>query len=175
MNIIRMLSWNVNGLRAINKKGFRAWLEQDAPDILCIQETKVKDDQVPLELKSIPGFYSYFSSGDKKGYGGVGLFTRKEPNDVSFRLALENFNDENRVIKADFGSFVLFNVYFPNGKASNERLKYKLKFYDGFLDIMDNLKAQGRNIVICGDFNTAHEKKDLARPKQNEKISGFLT
>jgi exodeoxyribonuclease III len=170
----RILSCNVNGLRAIHKKGFIEWLEQDRPDILFIQETKSKEDQIPEPVKNVPGYHMYFHSGDKKGYGGVGLFTMKEPISVKYSLEIDGFDDEGRAIVADYGSFILYNVYFPNGKASEERLLYKLKFYDRFLELIDRQKAAGRKIVICGDVNTAHTELDIARPKQNEKISGFL-
>jgi len=171
---LRLLSWNVNGLRAIYKKGFLDWMMKDRPDILCLQETKSKEDQVPPELKSIPGYHTWFTSGNQKGRGGVGLFAREKPRSVRFTLGIDGFDDEHRAIVADYEDFILFNVYFPNGKASQTRLEYKLKFYDLFLDLVDRLKADGRRIVICGDINTAHKEIDLARPKQNEKISGFL-
>jgi len=171
---MRLLSWNVNGLRAIYKKGFLEWLRADSPDALCIQETKAALDQVPPQLRSVPGYHSCFTSGDRKGYGGVGLFSQKRPQSWAFSLGIPGFDDEHRVIMADFGDFLLFNVYFPNGKASKERLDYKLRFYDAFLDGITRLKEEGRSIVICGDLNTAHKEMDIARPKANEKISGFL-
>jgi exodeoxyribonuclease III len=171
---MRLLSWNVNGLRAILKKGFVDWLRRDTPDVLCLQETKVAVDQVPAELKCMPGYFSYFGSGERKGRDGVALFSKTKPLSVEYTLGIEGFEDEHRAIVADYGSFLLFNVYFPNGKASPERLAYKLKFYDVFLEHIDRLKAEGRRIVICGDVNTAHKEIDLARPKANEKISGFL-
>jgi len=171
---MRLLSWNVNGLRAVYKKGFVNWLMQDAPDVLCLQETKVTEDQIPEELGSLPGYFSYFGSGDRKGRDGVAIFSKTEPVSVQYSLGIEGFDDEHRAIAADFGDFLLINIYFPNGKASKERLDYKLKFYDHFLDNIDQLKKAGRNIVICGDVNTAHKEIDLARPRPNEKISGFL-
>ena len=174
MQTVRILSWNVNGLRAIYRKGFLNLLQRDSPDILCIQETKLLENQVPPRLKNIPDYYTVIPSGTKKGYGGVGLFTRDKPADIRFRLPIEDFDDENRVIIADYEKFILLNVYFPNGKASRKRLEYKLKFYDIFLKVIDDLKSEGRKIVFCGDVNTAHKEIDLARPKQNERISGFL-
>jgi exodeoxyribonuclease-3 len=171
---MRLLSWNVNGLRAIYRKGFLDWLMKESPDLLCLQETRLGKDQVPLELKDLPGYISYFSAGERKGYGGVALYTRIKPQSVGLGLGIEGFDDEGRAIVADYGGFILFNVYFPNGKASSQRLQYKLKFYDRFLSMADRLKAKGRRIVICGDINTAHKEVDLARPKQNEKVSGFL-
>jgi exodeoxyribonuclease-3 len=171
---MRLLSWNVNGLRAILKKGFVEWLRRDMPDVLCLQETKVAVDQVPGELKSLPGYFSYFSSTERKGRDGVALFSKIEPFRVEYTLGIVGFNDEHRAIVADYGKFLLFNVYFPNGKASRERLEYKMRFYDVFLEHISRLKAEGRRIVVCGDVNTAHKEIDLARPKANEKISGFL-
>ena len=155
MPTIRILSWNVNGLRAVHKKGFLEWLQRDGPDILCVQETKSREDQIPSQVKNAPGYHTYFSSGDKKGYAGVGLFTREKPLSVKFSLEIDGFDDECRAIVADYGSFILFNVYFPNGKASKERLEYKMKFYDLFLEHVDRLKSEGHKIVICGDVNTA--------------------
>lgn len=174
MPSMRILSWNVNGLRAIHKKGFVDWLMIDRPDVLCLQEIKATEDQIPKDLKRLPGYSSYFSTGGRKGRDGVALFTKTEPRSLEYSLGFAGLDDEQRAIVADYGDFLLINVYFPNGKASKERLSYKMRFYDLFLDLMDRLVAEGRNIVICGDVNTAHKEIDLARPKPNEKISGFL-
>ena len=144
MRPMRLLSWNVNGLRAVYKKGFVDWLMQDAPDVLCLQETKVAEDQIPEELKSLPGYFSYFGSGDRKGRDGVAIFSKTEPVSVQYSLGIEGLDDEHRAIVADFGDFLLINVYFPNGKASKERLDYKLKFYDHFLDHIDQLEESGQ-------------------------------
>jgi exodeoxyribonuclease-3 len=174
MPVLRLISWNVNGLRAIYKKGFLDWFRGDMPDVLCLQETKAAADQVPAEIKGMPGYISYFGSGERKGRDGVAIFSKTEPMSVKYTLGILGFDDGHRAIVADYGQFLLFNVYFPNGKASPERLEYKLKFYDLFLEHINRLKAEGRRIVICGDINTAHKEIDLARPKANEKISGFL-
>ena len=174
MSSMRILSWNVNGLRAIYKKGFVDWLIKDRPDVLCLQEIKAAADQMPAELKELPGYLTYFSPGTRKGRDGVALFTRTEPLSLEYSLGFEGLDDEQRAIIADYRDFLLFNVYFPNGKASKERLSYKMRFYELFLDLMERLLAEGRNIVICGDVNTAHKEIDLARPKANEKVSGFL-
>jgi len=128
MPTLRLLSWNVNGLRAIYKKGFVDWLRRDMPDVLCLQETKVATDQIPAELKSMPGYFSYFGSGERKGRDGVALFSKTEPLSVKYTLGIDGFDDEHRAIVADYGQFLLFNVYFPNGKASPERLEYKLRY-----------------------------------------------
>ena len=171
---MRILSWNVNGLRAIHRKGFLDWLKQEQPTILCVQETKASEEQIPEELKNIEGYHAYYSSAEKKGYSGVGLFTESEPDDVEKNLGVRRFDTEGRVIKADYGKFVLFNVYFPNGKISRERLRYKMDFYEAFFLQVDKLRRRGKRLIICGDVNTAHKEIDLARPKENSRVSGFL-
>lgn len=174
MSVMRILSWNVNGIRAVYKKGFLRWFLKERPDILCIQETKAQEDQIPNEIKNVLGYHTYFSSADKKGYSGVGLFTKEKPNLIGRGFGIEKFDNEGRILIADYEKFLLFNIYFPNGKISRERLKYKMDFYDAFLDYVDELKNKGKKLIICGDVNTAHTEIDLARPKDNEKVSGFL-
>ncbi|MDP3067008.1 MAG: exodeoxyribonuclease III [Methanobacteriaceae archaeon] len=174
MSTIRVLSWNVNGVRAIHRKGFKKWFLEDKPDILCLQETKATKKQFPPDIRRLDGYHTYFSEAEKKGYSGVATYTRLEPQKVEQGFGIEKFDSEGRILITDFGEFLLFNIYFPNGKMSEERLRYKLAFYDSFLNYADNLKEAGRNIVVCGDLNTAHKEIDLTRPKENEKISGFL-
>jgi exodeoxyribonuclease-3 len=170
----RLLSWNVNGIRAVKNKGFLAWLNKESPDILCLQETKAQPDQLDADLKEIPGYHVYWNFPEKKGYAGVAVYTRTEPQNVKLDLDKSGFNTEGRVIIAEYGVFTLMNIYFPNGQMSPERLKYKMMFYDVFLDYADALVAAGKQLVICGDVNTAHKEIDLARPKENSKTSGFL-
>lgn len=174
MDKIRLISWNVNGIRAAQKKGFLDWLHLESPDIMCVQETKAHKEQLDSELADPDGYHSYFSSAVKKGYSGVVIYSKKEPLSVKCGFGIEKFDSEGRTLIADYGDFVLFNVYFPNGKASKERLEYKMEFYDAFLEYADTLKGRGKKIVVCGDVNTAHKEIDLARPKDNEKTSGFL-
>ena len=175
MKKLRLLSWNVNGIRAAQKKGFIDWLIKENPDILCLQETKAHPEQLSEELLNINGFKSYFSSSIvKKGYSGVAIYTKQEPLKVEHGFGISRFDDEGRIIIAEYKNFVLINIYYPNGKASEERLKYKMDFYDAFLDFAEKLKSKGKKLIICGDVNTAHKEIDLARPKENEKVSGFL-
>jgi exodeoxyribonuclease-3 len=174
MEKIRIISWNVNGIRSVQKKGFLEWLQKEQPDILCIQETKAQKEQLGLELTEVKGYYSYFSSAEKKGYSGVALYTKKEPLSIKCGFGIPKFDSEGRILIADYGDFILLNIYFPNGKASPERLAYKMEFYDAFLQYALELKKQGKKLIICGDVNTAHKEIDLARPKENETISGFL-
>jgi len=169
---MKIISWNVNGLRAIIKKNFLEYIEEEQPDILCIQETKLQEAQIPEELAELADYLQYWSFAEKKGYSGTAIFTRSKP--LSVITGLDDDDPEGRTIIADYGEFVLINCYFPNGKMSDERLAYKLVFYDKMLDKMDNIVQSGKNIIVCGDYNTAHKEIDLKNPKANEKDSGFL-
>jgi len=171
---IRIISWNVNGIRAVHKKGFLDWLYKEKPDILCLQETKAQEEQLPFDLKNVQGYYVHFSSAQRKGYSGVAIYTKLKQESIETGFGIEKFDNEGRIQIVDYKSFILFNIYFPNGKASRERLKYKMDFYDAFLAYADKLKKKDKKIIICGDVNTAHKEIDLARPKENQKISGFL-
>ena len=170
---MRIISWNVNGLRAAVKKGFLDWVEQDDPDILCLQEVRARRNQLPDEVQKIDGYSDYISEAEKKGYSGVATYSRPEPVEVS-KTFCSKFDPEGRLLMARYPEFVLFNVYFPNGKSSQQRLDYKLEFYDTFLDTVSELLEDGEEIIICGDVNTAHKPIDLARPEANKTTSGFL-
>ena len=171
----KILSWNVNGIRAAYKKGFVNWFVKENPDILCLQETKAHPEQLTDDLLNINGYKSFFSSSIvKKGYSGVAIYTKLEPIKVEHGFGIPKFDDEGRIVIADYESFMLINIYYPNGKARAERLQYKMDFYDAFLEYADNLVKKGKKLIICGDVNTAHKEIDLARPKENEKVSGFL-
>jgi exodeoxyribonuclease III len=172
---MRMLCWNVDGLRSALKKGFMAWFLKESPDVLCLQETRLGGDELPEALQYIEGYNCFYSNhSTKKGYSGVAIFTKKKPLKVEKGFGIPRFDDEGRTLVADYGSFVLMNIYFPNGKASEERLKYKMEFYDAFLDYADRLQKEGKGVIVCGDVNTAHTELDIARPKDNAKRSGFL-
>ncbi|MBI2094894.1 MAG: exodeoxyribonuclease III [Candidatus Omnitrophica bacterium] len=171
---ITILSWNVNGVRAVFKKDFLPWLEKESPDILCLQETKARPDQLPPELLNPEGYRAFWNSAERPGYSGVATFSRRQPLAVRPGLGDPRFDSEGRVLGTEFEGFTLFNIYFPNGKMSAERLKYKMDFYDEALRHFMKLRKQGRRLVVCGDVNTAHRPVDLARPKENEKVSGFL-
>jgi exodeoxyribonuclease-3 len=170
----RLLCWNVNGVRAIRGKGFFDWFYKESPDILCLQETKAQPDQLDADLKEPQGYHTYWAYPERKGYSGVAVFTKEEPLGVRYDFGADNLEVEGRVIIAEYSAFILFNIYFPNGKMGPERLKYKMDFYNEFLKYADSLKAKGKKLVICGDVNTAHKEIDLARPKENSKVSGFL-
>lgn len=174
MNKLKLLSWNVNGIRALEKKGLLKWLDKESPDILCVQETKAHKDQLSYELLNPNGYKTYWSSAERKGYSGVATFTKHDPKDIKYGFSIKKYDSEGRILIHNFNDFILFNIYFPNGQRDSERLKYKLDFYDEFLAHINKLKEKGEKIIICGDVNTAHKEIDLARPKENENTSGFL-
>ena len=171
---MRILSWNVNGIRAADRKGLFDLLKKESPDILCLQEIKALPEQVPPHLKNAPGYHIYINSAKRRGYSGVTTYSKQKPFSVKTGFNIYRFDQEGRILITEYSTFVLFNIYFPNGKQGQERLEYKLDFYNTFLDYADNLKQQGKNIIVCGDFNTAHKPIDLTHPKANETISGFL-
>lgn len=173
---MKIISWNVNGLRAVSKKGFFEWTAQESPDILCIQETKLQEEQLEQELIDLKGKYkyAYFSFADKKGYSGVATYTNIEPIAVSHGFGIERFDNEGRIVQTEFENFILLNIYFPNGQKDEERLQYKLDFYDALLEHCNGLVNKGKHLVICGDYNTAHTEVDIKNAKSNEKTSGFL-
>lgn len=171
---MNIYSWNVNGIRAIEKKGFLNWMSSEQPDIICLQETKIQHNQIEDSLRNIEGYKSYFSCAERKGYSGVATYTKKEPISVSYGIGIERFDSEGRILICEYDQFMLFNIYFPNGQSSDERLKYKLEFYDALFDYFDKLKNSGKKLIICGDYNTAHNEIDLKNPKANSKFSGFL-
>lgn len=171
---MRIVTWNVNGYRAVLKKGFKESVKLLDPDILCLQEIKAKPEQLKEEELNIPGYSAIWNSAERPGYSGVATYLRKNLLDHKKGLGVDEFDVEGRVIQLDLGDFVLFNIYFPNGQRGQERVDYKLRFYAELLNICDDLHKKGRNIVITGDFNTAHNEIDLANPKENSETSGFL-
>ncbi|MCB2308279.1 exodeoxyribonuclease III [Clostridium estertheticum] len=171
---MKIYSWNVNGIRAIKNKGFIEWVEGEQPDVLCLQETKIQEDQISDELKNIEGYYSYFCCAQKKGYSGVAIYTKQKPISVMRGIGIEKFDSEGRILIAEFENFTLFNIYFPNGQKDEDRLNYKMEFYDELLAYCEKLRKKGKKLIICGDYNTAHNVIDLKNPKANEKYSGFL-
>ena len=171
---MKLFSWNVNGVRAIEKKGLLDWLASESPDVLCIQETKAKFEQLPDSLQNLDGYFSYWHSADKLGYSGVATFSKKEPLHVQYGLGIDKYDKEGRVLITEFDNFLLYNIYFPNGQKDEIRLQYKLDFYDDLLEILDDQVASGNNVIVAGDWNTAHKEIDLANPKANANYSGFM-
>jgi exodeoxyribonuclease-3 len=171
---MRIICWNVNGIRAAQRKGLLNYIAKEQPDILCLQETKAQRDQLDKELAEIEGYTSYFFSAEKKGYSGVAVYTKPKPDNVVLGCEASRFDAEGRVLRLDFKEFTLYNIYFPNGGRGPERVRYKLDFYDLLLEQWEELRAEGRPLIICGDYNTAHQEIDVAKPTEWSKISGFL-
>ena len=173
---MKLVSWNVNGLRALAKKDgyWEAFLKNVKPDVFCLQETKASPDQLSDEFLHPAGYSAFFSSSQvKKGYSGVALYSKIEPLSVIYGMGIKELDQEGRLVGGEFEDFWLLNVYFPNGGQGPERLDYKMRFYDAFLAFSEKLRKQ-KPVIFCGDINTAHEEIDLARPKENEENTGFL-
>ncbi len=173
---VTLVSWNVNGLRAVMKKGFSESIQALDADLVALQETKIQEDQLTESMRQVADYDAYFSHATvKKGYSGVATYTRLPPARVDYGLGQERFDNEGRIIEMDLGGGVLFfNVYFPNGQMSEERLQYKLDFYEAFFAYTDECRRRGNSIIVAGDFNTAHNEIDLKNPAANAKRSGFL-
>ena len=172
--MITLYSWNVNGIRAAAKKGFLEWLEHVQPDVLCIQETKAQPEQLEEQLRNPVNYHSYWASAVRKGYSGVGLFTRETPTSVELGIGIEIFDQEGRTIIADFGEFILLTSYVPNGARDHSRVPFKMQYKAALLQKCNQLREAGKSVVFCGDINTAHKEIDLANPKSNEGSTGFL-
>jgi exodeoxyribonuclease-3 len=171
---MRIYSWNINGIRAAIGKGLAAWVEAAQPDVLCLQETRADRANLPDITRLLGGYESYWAPLRRPGHSGVATFCLQPA--TAWRTGLESsgFDDEGRVLITDVGDVSIYNVYFPNGRASAERLAYKLAFYDAFLSHIDADVSSGRTVIFCGDVNTAHQAIDIARPVENAKRSGFL-
>jgi len=174
MRETKILSWNVNGIRAAQKHGLLEWLHKESPDILCVQETKAQPEQLGKDLLEPQGYYTYWNYPERKGYSGVATFTKDKPVNVDYDFTTLQSDQEGRTVITEYGEFTLMNIYFPNGKKDQERLNYKLEFYESFLEYVKPMVENDRKIIVCGDVNTAHKEIDLAHPKANEKVSGFL-
>ena len=172
--MLKLVSWNVNGIRAVHKKGFLDWLRKESPDVLGLQEIKAQEVQIPAELMKVDGYTSYWNPAERPGYSGVAVFTKIAPLSVKKGIGVERFDREGRVLALEFKHFTFLNIYFPNGGMSDERLKFKLDFYAEALKYFAVLRKNGKKLVICGDYNTAHKPIDLKNPKENEKTSGFM-
>ena len=173
---MKLVSWNINGIRAGWKKGFGEWFKAEKADVVCLQETKAQPDQLTPEILNPHGYHGEWHWGEKKGYSGVATFSKTAPAKVERGFADPVYDNEGRVLATKHGDITLFNIYFPNGKKDDIRLKFKMDFYESFLkEVIPRYRKRGDDkIVICGDVNTAHKEIDLARPKENRKISGFL-
>ncbi len=173
---MKITTWNVNGVRAALNKGVNEWWEAEDPGVLCLQEIKAMPEQLTAAQMAVFDAYptAVWNPAQRKGYSGVATFSQVEPLQIQKGMAGEKFDAEGRVIQTWFDDFILFNIYFPNGQRDHERLTFKLDFYAHLLELCDELHAAGKNIIITGDFNTAHNEIDLKNHKTNHKTSGFM-
>lgn len=172
---MKIVSWNVNGIRAAINKGFFDWFYETDADVVCLQEVKISDNQLTEEMLNPKGYHAFFNCASRKGYSGTACFFKEKPLAVIKEFENELLNREGRIIQSEFNDFILFNIYFPNGQKDEARLQYKLDFYRDLLDYTMELKnAKNKAIILTGDFNTAHTEIDLKNAKANEKYSGFL-
>lgn len=167
--MMKLISWNVNGLRAAMGKGFLEFAAEQDMDILCVQETKMQEGQAEVPL---PGYHQYWCSADKKGYSGTAVFTKEEPISVTYGIGIDEHDHEGRVITAEYEAFYLVNVYVPNSQNELKRLDYRMQWEDDFRAYLKHLE-ETKPVITCGDFNVAHREIDLKNPKTNRKNAGF--
>lgn len=172
--MIKIVSYNVNGIRAAVRKGWFDWIKVVNPDILCVQETKAQPDQIPLFEMEELGYKSYVYSAQKKGYSGVAIFTKEKPQHVEYGMGIEKYDTEGRVIRADFDQFSVISVYHPSGSSGDERQAFKMQWLKDFQVYIDELKKEKPNLIISGDYNICHKPIDIHDPIRNAKSSGFL-
>ncbi|MEK6704511.1 MAG: exodeoxyribonuclease III [Bdellovibrionota bacterium] len=171
---MKLLSWNVNGIRAAERHGFLKWFEDEGANIVCAQEIKAFPEQLGEGLLHPLGYHSYWHPAKKAGYSGVALYSRKEPLEVKYGVGVPEIDNEGRVLVAEYPHFTLLNCYFPNSQPDHARLDYKLFYCDKVLEYCEKLRSGGKTVIVCGDFNIAHKEIDLKNPKANENNSGFL-
>ena len=166
---MKMISWNVNGIRACMKKGFEDYFTQADADIFCLQETKIQQEQIPFEPE---GYHHYWNFAEKKGYSGTAIFTKEEPINVFYGMGVEDHDNEGRIITSEFKDFFLMTVYTPNSQRGLARLEYRMKWEDDFLKFLKRLE-ESKPVIFCGDLNVAHREIDLRNPESNQKNAGF--
>lgn len=171
---MKIISYNVNGIRAAITKGFIEWLQSASPDVICLQEIKATEDQIPVEDLKAAGYpYQYYYPAQKKGYSGVAVLCKNKPNNVVYGTGIESMDSEGRNLRVDFDHISVMSMYLPSG-TNNDRLGYKFNYMDEIQDYIVNLRRELPHLVVCGDYNICHEAIDIHNPKGNEKTSGFL-
>ncbi len=171
---MKIISLNLNGIRSATKKGMLEWLQKEQPDIICLQELKAQADNLTPEMHDPEGYYGCFEYAEKKGYSGVGIYSKQKPDAVINGLGIEDIDSEGRYIEAQFGNLSVISLYLPSGSSGDERQSYKYSVLDRFMPHLKALKDSGRDVVVCGDWNIAHQDADLKNFKGNRKNSGFL-
>ncbi len=169
----RIISYNVNGIRAALKKDFLKWLDAAKPDVLCLQETKAMPEQIEAEILEELNYHQYWHSAEKKGYSGVAIWSKEEPNHVEYGMGMEIYDREGRVIRADYDDYSVISVYMPSGSSGDERQDFKMQWLDDFYNYVQELKKEIPNLIISGDYNICHKPIDIHNPVRNANISGF--
>jgi len=170
---LKLLSYNVNGIRAALKKGFASWLGSTQADVICIQETKAMETQVDTSVLDDIGYHHFWFSAQKKGYSGVAVFSKEKPKNVTYGSGIDHMDYEGRILRVDFDKVSIMSLYLPSG-TNLARLDYKFQFMDGFNQYIKTLKKEHPNLIICGDFNICHKAIDIHDPVRNKNVSGFL-
>ena len=171
---MKIISYNINGIRAAEKKGLSDWLKEEAPDVVCFQELKANEDQVDLKVYEELGYHIYWHSAEKKGYSGVAIFSKSKPKHVEIGCGIEKYDREGRVIRADFEDFSLMSTYMPSGSSGDERQAFKMEWLEDFRNYMRSLIKKHPRIIISGDYNICHQAIDIHDPVRNKNSSGFL-
>jgi exodeoxyribonuclease-3 len=171
---MKIMSFNANGIRSAANKGFFEWMLTQRPDVLCLQETKAQEHQLAPEVQQLPGYYSYFHDAEKKGYSGVAVYCKREPDRVHIGLGWPDMDAEGRFLQVDFGPLSVISLYLPSGSSSPERQAVKFDFMARFMPVLKKLRRSRRDYIICGDWNIAHKAIDLKNWRSNQKNSGFL-
>lgn len=171
---MKLVSWNVNGIRACGKSGFLKWFEEEKADIVCVQEIKATPEQLEESYRNPLKYHAFWNPAQKPGYSGTAVFSKKEPLDVQLGFGIPEFDSEGRVMILKYPKFTLMNSYFPNSQREHTRLPYKLAFCEAFMKKAQSLRKKGENVIMCADWNIAHKEIDLKNPKSNQKNAGFL-
>ena len=171
---MKILSWNVNGIRAAQRKGFLSWLEKEKPDVLCLQEIKARPEQLEPELREPRGYHAVHTPAKRPGYSGTAILSRTKPDEVWTGVGDARFDDEGRVTGARFGKLQVISAYFPNSQEAGARLGFKLEFCARFTKLLRRRAEKGEDVVLAGDYNIAHQEIDLARPDDNHESPGFF-
>jgi len=171
---MKIMTLNANGIRSAARKGFFEWMLAQRPDVVCLQETKAQEHQLPLEVQKLRGYYGYFHDAEKKGYSGVAIYCKREPERVQAGLGWPDMDAEGRFLQVDFGSLSVISLYLPSGSSGPERQAVKFDFLDRLLPVLKKLRRSRRDYIICGDWNIAHKTIDLRNWRGNQKNSGFL-